>query len=97
MFYRNVAFRPEELGSRQGRAHFVSRKTCRASRNFACFKNSAPDAASRPRGMNEKRPNLGCIAPGIQQRVLSPRPMIAAIKSFAFAPTSAPGYHPFRT
>ncbi len=41
--------------------------------------------------MNEERSNLGRIHPRIEQFVLAPRPMIAAIQRLALAPPAAPG------
>src|SRR5207344_1153115 len=73
----DITFRPEKLRSRQRRAHLETRKSR--------LENFAPDAAPRPRRMYEKRSNLRRVALGIQQRVLSSAPTIAAKECLAFA------------
>ena len=39
--------------------------------------------------MNEKGANLGSVMLGIEQRSLAAGPLIAAVKSFSFAPAAA--------
>src|ERR1700730_9059070 len=85
-FDSNITFRPEKLHSRQRRAHLKTRKSRFASPGLTRLENFAPHAAPRPRRIYEKRSNLRRVAFGIQQRVLSSAPTIAAIKCLAFAP-----------
>src|SRR5579859_389395 len=96
ILHGNIAFSPEQLCSRQCRPHLITPKTRCASRNFACLKYSAPDSASRPCWMHKERPNLGRVSLGVQQRILSPRPVVASVKRLPFAPTTATCEDPFQ-
>src|SRR4029077_20241359 len=67
---------------------FTPRKAGCCCGIFACLQNQAPHSPSCPRRMNEERSNFCRIHPRIEQLVLTPRPMIAAVERLALAPAA---------
>src|SRR5277367_72393 len=97
LLHSHITLHPEELRSRQRRAHLIARKTRRTGRHFARLKNSASDPLACPCRMNKESPDLRRVALRIQKRILSARPVIATVKRFAFAPATAPSDRPARS
>jgi len=87
--HRDVAFFAEELGARQRGSHFVTKKSRSPGCIFAGFEDSAAYAAARPVRVDEEGADFCGVVKGIEQRILAAGPVIAAVKSFAFAPATA--------
>ena len=84
-----VSFRSVEGNAAQRCTHFQAREAGFPRRFFASFEDQAADAAPRPVRMYEERSNLGRISRWVEQRVFACRILIAAIQSFALAPSAA--------
>src|ERR1700720_798942 len=92
-FDSDIALCAEELRPSERCPHLVAGKPGGPRRIFASLQNHAADSAACPIGVNEKSANLCRIAKRVQECILAPRPMIAPVERFAFAPAAASDNH----
>src|SRR5207245_10831187 len=85
---------PKALCPRQGGAQLVRGKARYARGFFTGLEDHASDALPGPGWMNEESTNLGRVTQWVQQGVLTPSPMVAAVERPALAPAAAADNRP---
>src|SRR5258708_34339068 len=89
MFQVHISARTVERNARQRRPHLEASETGSLGGSFTSVENKSTDSASRPIGMDEESTNLCSVIQRIEQHVMTAGPMITAVESLAFAPSSA--------
>ena len=70
-------------------AHFEAGETGGAGGVLTGGEDQGAEAAAGPLGMDEEGADFGGVAGGIEERIFALGELIAAVESFAFAPSAA--------